>query len=235
VEASTVKTIGVIGGMSWESSLEYYRLLNEGVKERLGGFHSAKVIMDSLDFQPIEELQHKGEWDTMGDMLARSAMRLEGAGADLLLLATNTMHKLAPAIERSVRIPLIHIADAASSAIKAKGIKKVGLLGSKFTMEQDFYRERLASHGIETIVPELPDRDTIHRVIYLELVMGKIEAESRKEFARIIGRLAQDGAGGAVLGCTEIPLLVHQEDVDVPVFDTTKLHVEAALDFALQE
>ena len=229
-----MKTIGIIGGMSWESSLEYYRLLNEGVKARLGGLHSAKLLMDSLDFHPIEVLQHQGDWETLGGILASSAVRLETAGADLILLATNTMHKVAPEIERSVRIPLIHIADAAASAIKALRIEKVGLLGTKFTMEQDFYRERLASHGIETVIPGPDDREIVHHVIYNELCLGKIDA-SRNEFLRIIDKLVQAGAGGVVLGCTEIPLLVHQEHVDIPIFDTTKLHVEAALDFALQE
>jgi len=221
--------------MSWESSLEYYRLLNEGVKARLGGLHSAKLLMDSLDFHPIEVLQHQGDWETLGGILASSAVRLETAGADLILLATNTMHKVAPEIERSVRIPLIHIADAAASAIKALRIEKVGLLGTKFTMEQDFYRERLASHGIETVIPGPDDREIVHHVIYNELCLGKIEDASRNEFLRIIDKLVQAGAGGVVLGCTEIPLLVHQEHVDIPIFDTTKLHVEAALDFALQE
>lgn len=230
-----MKTIGIIGGMSWESSLEYYRLLNEGVKARLGGLHSAKLLMDSLDFHPIEILQHQGDWETLGGILASSAVRLETAGADLILLATNTMHKVAPEIERSVRIPLIHIADAAASAIKALRIEKVGLLGTKFTMEQDFYRERLASHGIETVIPGPDDREIVHHVIYNELCLGKIEDASRNEFLRIIDKLVQAGAGGVVLGCTEIPLLVHQEHVDIPIFDTTKLHVEAALDFALQE
>ncbi|HHW27762.1 MAG TPA: aspartate/glutamate racemase family protein [Firmicutes bacterium] len=230
-----MKTIGIIGGMSWESSLEYYRLLNEGVKARLGGLHSAKLLMDSLDFHPIEVLQHQGDWETLGGILASSAVRLETAGADLILLATNTMHKVAPEIERSVRIPLIHIADAAASAIKALRIEKVGLLGTKFTMEQDFYRERLASHGIETVIPGPDDREIVHHVIYNELCLGKIEDASRNEFLRIIDKLVQAGAGGVVLGCTEIPLLVHQEHVDIPIFDTTKLHVEAALDFALQE
>ena len=230
-----MKTIGIIGGMSWESSLEYYRLLNEGVKARLGGLHSAKLLMDSLDFHPIEVLQHQGDWETLGGILASSAVRLETAGADLILLATNTMHKVAPEIERSVRIPLIHIADAAASAIKALRIEKVGLLGTKFTMEQDFYHERLASHGIETVIPGPDDREIVHHVIYNELCLGKIEDSSRNEFLRIIDKLVQAGAGGVVLGCTEIPLLVHQEHVDIPIFDTTKLHVEAALDFALQE
>lgn len=230
-----MKTIGIIGGMSWESSLEYYRLLNEGVKARLGGLHSAKLLMDSLDFHPIEVLQHQGDWETLGGILASSAVRLETAGADLILLATNTMHKVAPEIERSVRIPLIHIADAAASAIKALRIEKVGLLGTKFTMEQDFYHERLASHGIETVIPGPDDREIVHHVIYNELCLGKIEDASRNEFLRIIDKLVQAGAGGVVLGCTEIPLLVHQEHVDIPIFDTTKLHVEAALDFALQE
>ena len=228
-----MKTIGLIGGMSWESSLEYYRLLNQGVKARLGGLHSAKVLMDSLDFHPIEHLQNQGDWDEMGRILAHSAARLETAGADLIVLATNTMHKVAPQIEQSIRIPLLHIADAAASAIRTKRIVKVGLLGTKFTMEQDFYRERLASHEIETVIPGLRDRDIVHRVIYEELCLGKIEEASRREFVRIIDALVQGGAGGIVLGCTEIPLLIRQEDVGIPVFDTTKLHVEAALDFAL--
>ncbi len=229
-----MKTIGIIGGMSWESSLEYYRLLNEGAKARLGGLHSARVLMDSLDFHPIEKLQNQGDWETMGRILAESAARLETAGASVILLATNTMHKVAPYIERAVGIPLLHIADAAASVAKAHGVTKVGLLGTKFTMEQDFYRERLACHGIASVIPGLSDRDIIHKVIYEELCLGKVEAASRREFVRIIRALAEDGAGGVVLGCTEIPLLVRQEDVSIPVFDTTMLHVEAALDFALQ-
>lgn len=229
-----MKTIGIIGGMSWESSLEYYRLLNEGVKARLGGLHSARVLMDSLDFHPIEKLQSQGNWDVMGRILAESAVRLETAGADVILLATNTMHKVSSQIDRAVSIPLLHIADAAASAAKAQGIATVGLLGTKFTMEQAFYRERLASHGITCVIPDPLDRDIIHRVIYEELCLGKVETTSRKEFVRIIGDLADDGAAGVVLGCTEIPLLVRQEDLSIPVFDTTRLHVEAALDFALQ-
>ena len=229
-----MKTIGVIGGMSWESSLEYYRLLNEEVKRRLGGLHSASVVLYSLDFQPIEELQDKGDWDSLGKVMANAAICLQKGGADGILIASNTMHKLAGSIQAAVKIPFLHIADAAALSALSRGIKRVGLLGTRFTMEQDFYRDRLASHGLAVMVPEAKDRATIHRVIYDELCLGRLEVRSRAEFQRIIEDLAHQGAEGVVLGCTEIPLLIHQEDSLIPVFDTTRLHVEAAVKWALQ-
>ncbi|MEX0975423.1 MAG: aspartate/glutamate racemase family protein [Bacillota bacterium] len=229
-----MKTIGVIGGMSWESSLEYYRLINEAVKARLGGLHSAEILLYSLDFQPVEELQDKGDWDMLAQVMAGAAVRLEKGGAEVVLIASNTMHKLAPEVERAVDIPLLHIADAAALAVEAQGLKQIGLLGTRFTMEQDFYRQRLASRGIEAIIPEPIDRALVHRVIYQELCLGKVESESRSQFLRIIEALAGRGAQGIVLGCTEIPLLIHQEDVDIPVFDTTRLHAEMAVDWALR-
>ncbi len=228
-----MKTIGIVGGMAWPSSLEYYRLLNQGANARLGGTHSARVIMDSMDFQEIEDLQREDDWGAIAEVLAGSARRLEGAGAELILVACNTVHKVAPAIQEVVRIPLIHIADAAAVEIKAKGVRTIGLLGSRFTMEEDFYREKLLSHGIATLIPGTSDRDIIHRVVYEELSSGKIVEESRRKFVRIIGDLADAGAEGVLLGCTEIPLLVRQQDVPIPVFDSAKLHVGAALDLAI--
>lgn len=229
-----MKTIGVIGGMSWESSLEYYRLINEAVKARLGGLHSAEILLYSLDFQPVEELQDKGDWDRLAQVMAGAAVRLEKGGAEVVLIASNTMHKLALEVERAVDIPLLHIADAAALAVEAQGLKRIGLLGTRFTMEQDFYRQRLASRGIEAIIPEPVDRALVHRVIYQELCLGKVESESRTQFLRVIEALGRRGAQGIVLGCTEIPLLIHQEDVDIPVFDTTRLHAEMAVDWALR-
>lgn len=229
-----MKTIGVIGGMSWESSLEYYRLLNEAVKGRLGGLHSAQVLLYSLDFQPIEELQDRGDWEALGRAMADAAARLKKGGADGILIASNTMHKLTGAVEEAVGLPLLHIADSAATAALSHGIGRVGLLGTRFTMEQDFYRQRLASHGLEVMIPDERDRAEIHRVIYQELCLGRILDGSRRGFQRIIQRLASNGAQGIVLGCTEIPLLIGQEDSAVPVFDTTRLHVEAAVQWALQ-
>lgn len=231
-----MKTIGLIGGMSWESSLEYYRLINERVKARLGGFHSAKCVMYSVDFDEIEELQERGQWAEMGRILARAAQGLEAAGADLLVLCTNTMHKVAPRIETSVGIPLLHIADATARRIAGRGFKKIGLLGTKFTMEDDFYRGRLAEdHGLEVVVPDPGDREIVHQVIYGELVLGHIEQKSRERFAGIIGRLVSSGAEGVILGCTEIGLLVKDGDSSVPLFDTTVIHAEAAVDLALEK
>lgn len=228
-----MKTIGIIGGMSWESSLEYDRLLNEAVKERLGGLHSAQVLLYSLDFGPVEELQGRGDWDALGKVMADAAARLERGGAQGIVIASNTMHKLAGHVESAVKVPLLHIADAAARSAKALGIRRVGLLGTRFTMEQDFYRGRLASHGLDVTIPGERDRATVHRVIYQELCLGRLVPESRREFQRIIGRLSEAGAEGVVLGCTEIPVLIRQEDVDLPVFDTTKLHVEMAVEWAL--
>ncbi len=231
-----MKTIGLIGGMSWESSLEYYRLINEGVKARLGGFHSARSIMYSVDFQDIEELQHKGDWPETARILAGAAAGLEAAGADFLVLCTNTMHKVAPRIEAAVGIPLLHIADAAARRISAAGLKRIGLLGTRFTMEDDFYKGRLTSgHGLDVIVPGAADREAVHKVIYGELVLGRVLQGSRDMMAGIIERLVAEGAEGVILGCTEIGLLVKDEDSRVPLFDTTVIHAEAAVDLALEK
>lgn len=231
-----MKTIGLIGGMSWESSLEYYRILNETVKERLGGLHSAKCILHSVDFAEIEELQHAGRWDEAARKMVEAGLSLQSAGADVLVLCTNTMHKLAGEIEAGVDLPLLHIADAAAEVVKAAGISRVGLLGTKFTMEQDFYRGRLTDkHGLQVIIPGQPDREFIHQVIYGELCLGVVKEESRREFAMIIAKLVASGAQGVILGCTEIENLVRQQDSLVPVFPTTRIHAQAAVDWALNQ
>jgi aspartate racemase len=226
-------TIGMLGGMSWESSAEYYRLANELVRERLGGLHSAKCILLSVDFADIEALQAGGSWDEAGRLLADAAERLEAAGADLLLLCTNTMHKVADQVEAAVEIPLLHLADATAAAIQEAGLKTVGLLGTAFTMEQDFYRDRLQSHGLTVLVPEANDRAMVHSVIYDELCLGVVTDASRAAYVGVIDRLVEAGAQGVVLGCTEIELLISQADSPVPVFPTTRLHVQAAVDRAL--
>lgn len=229
-----VKTIGLIGGMSWESTVPYYRLLNEGVKHRLGGLHSARVVLYSVDFHDIEILQHDGRWDEAGALLAAAARSLQSAGADFIVLCTNTMHKVAPAIEAAVTIPLLHIADPTAAAVKQAGIHTVGLLGTRFTMEQDFYRGRLeAQHGLKVVIPDAVDRTVVHRVIYDELCLGVTRDESRAAYRNIIGRLVAQGAEGIILGCTEIGLLVKPEDAPVPLFDTTALHAASAVEFAL--
>ncbi|MEW6513853.1 MAG: aspartate/glutamate racemase family protein [Pseudomonadota bacterium] len=229
-----MKTIGLIGGMSWESTVPYYRLINEGVKQRLGGLHSARVVLYSVDFHDIERLQHAGRWDEASALLAAAARSLQAAGADFLVLCTNTMHKVAPAIEAAVTIPLLHIADPTADAVKQAGIRTVGLLGTRFTMEQDFYRGRLeARHGLKVVIPETMDRDVVHRVIYDELCLGVTREESRAAYRAIIGRLVTQGAQGIILGCTEIGLLVKTEDAPVPLFDTTALHAASAVEFAL--
>ncbi|MFZ6030284.1 MAG: aspartate/glutamate racemase family protein [Chloroflexota bacterium] len=229
-----MKTIGLIGGMSWESTLEYYRLINEGVKARLGGYHSAKCLLYSVDFAEIEALQRIGDWPRMAQLLGDAAQRLEYGGADFLLLCTNTMHKVAPEMQAAVNIPLLHIADAAGDAIRAAGLPCVGLLGTRFTMEQDFYAGRLErQHGLRVLVPDEDDRAFVHEVIFDELVLGKIEADSRARYGEIIAGLVERGAQGILLGCTEIGLLVRPEDSRVPLFDTTQLHARWAVNQAL--
>jgi len=231
-----LKTIGLIGGMSWESTVPYYRLVKETIKERLGGLHSATVILYSVDFHEIERLQHSGDWDAAGTLLADAARSLEAAGADFLVLCTNTMHKVAPAIEEAVRIPLFHSADPTAEDIKRAGFSRVGLLGTRFTMEQAFYKDRLRErHGLDVLVPHQDDRDIVHRVIYDELCLGTIKSESRTEYRRIIAGLVARGAQAVILGCTEISLLVGQQDSAVPLFDTTGLHARKAAEFALSE
>jgi aspartate racemase len=230
-----LKKIGMIGGMSWESSLEYYRLVNELVKEKLGGYHSAKVIMDSLDFAEVELLQHEGRWQEAGKMMADSALTLQTSGADFVVLCTNTMHKCTPEIEAAIQIPFLHIVDPTAEAICKMGIKTIGLLGTRFTMEEDFYKGRLKDkYGLYVIIPSTADQEKIHQVIFQELVLGKINTDSRKDYLDIINNLIQNGAEGIILGCTEIGLLINPDDVHVPVFDTTILHARAAVDFAFQ-
>ncbi len=220
--------------MSWESTLTYYRQINQTVKNRLGGLHSAKCVLYSVDFHEIERLQRAGDWDAAGAILAAAARSLESAGADFLVLCTNTMHKVAGHIEAAVRIPLLHIADATAVEIKKAGLKSVGLLGTKFTMEQAFYRDRLIErHGIEVLIPSAQDRDIVHRIIYEELCMGIISDVSRREYITIMASLADQGAQGIILGCTEISLLVAPPDASVPLFDTTAIHSNAAAEMAL--
>lgn len=228
-----MKTVGLIGGMSWESSAQYYTIINRAVRDRLGPMHSAKILMLSHDFGEIAQLQRNGEWERLGEIMCESAHTLKAGGADCVVICTNTMHKLAPEMERACDLPLIHIADPVAAAIKAKGLSKVALLGTAFTMEQDFYRGRLAEkHGLDVIVPDTDDRAEVHRVIYEELVAGKVIETSRDAHRDIINRLAQRGAQGIILGCTEIMLLINQSDSDLPLFDTTLLHAEAATEFA---
>ena len=229
-----MQTIGLIGGMSWESTVPYYRLLNENVRDRLGGLHSAKIVLYSVDFHEIERLQHAGDWVAAGTQMADAARALQSAGADFVVLCTNTMHKVAPAIEAAVAIPLLHIADATAAAIKGAGLQRVGLLGTRFTMEQPFYRERLEQrHGIEVVVPGEAEREIVHRVIYDELCAGQIREASRTQYRRIMADLVANGAQAVILGCTEIGLLVDATDASVPLFDTTRIHAEAAVERAL--
>lgn len=230
-----MKTIGMIGGMSWESSLEYYRLINEKIKLELGGLHSAKTLMFSVDFEEIEILQHKQDWDELSGVMVGIARKLEAAGAELMMICTNTMHKKADDVQNSINIPFLHIADTAADAVCKQGMKKVGLLGTRFTMEQDFYKGRLSrNHGIDVIVPDESDMDLVHNVIYNELCLGELKNESRKNFLKIIDKLVNAGAEGIILGCTEIPLLIRQEDTAVPVFNTMKLHAEAAVRLSIE-
>ncbi len=231
-----MKTIGLLGGMSWESTVSYYQVLNREVGRRLGGLHSARVLLLSVDFQEIETLQHEGRWEELGHILAREASILEQAGAEFLVLCTNTMHLLAPAIETAVSIPLFHIADATASRIREAGMERVGLLGTRFTMEEPFYRSRLEDlHSIQVVVPAFQDRREIHRVIYQELTRGRIREESRAVFVRIVDGLFREGAQGVILGCTEIGLLLRQEDTPVPLFDTALIHAQEAAILALRE
>lgn len=229
-----MKTIGLLGGMSWESTALYYRWINELVKEKEGKLHSAQIAMVSVDFQPIEEFQVKGEWEKSGEILSQAARQIEAAGADFLLICTNTMHKVAPQIERAISIPLLHIADATATEIKRQGLKTIGLLGTAFTMEQDFYAGRLKNmHGLEVLIPPKEDREIVHNIIYNELVLGVVKDDSRREYLRIMEDLRQRGAEGVIEGCTEIVMLVQQEHTDIPLFDTTALHAQMAVVMAL--
>ena len=231
-----MKTIGLIGGMSWESSLEYYRILNQTAKVRLGGFHSAKCIMVSVDFAEIEIWQREGKWQDCAQTLTHAAKSLESGGADFIVLCTNTMHKVADEIQANVHIPLLHIADATAQQVRKAGFTRVGLLGTRFTMEEDFYKSKLTqAYSLEVIIPETRDREIVDRVIFDELVVGVIRNESKKQFIAIIDRLAEAGAEGVILGCTEIGLLVQERDCRISLFDTTRIHAESAVEFALAE
>jgi len=228
-----MKTIGLLGGMSWESTQTYYRMINEGVKARLGGLHSAKLVLYSVDFAEIEALQHKGDWAATARILSNAALSLEKAGAEFLLIGTNTMHKVAPEIEQTIRIPLLHIADATASVLNDDGITRVGLLGTRFTMEQDFYRTRVEKAGIEVITPDEAQREVVHRIIYEELCLGEVNPASREAYLDIIASLSERGAQAVILGCTEIGLLIRQADTPVPLYDTTAIHAAQAVEKAL--
>ncbi|MFI6769291.1 aspartate/glutamate racemase family protein [Streptomyces sp. NPDC050355] len=230
-----MRTIGLLGGMSWESTAEYYRLLNELTRERLGGLHSSRCVLYSVDFAEIEKLQAAGDWEQAAKILAEAAKALEAAGADLLLICTNTMHKVADQVADAVTIPLLHLADTTADAVREDGLRRIGLLGTAFTMEQDFYRGRLESHGLEVLVPDAAGRSTVHQVIYQELCLGIVREESRASFMAVIDDLVAAGAEGIILGCTEIELLIGPEHSPVPVFPTTRLHAEAAVTRALAD
>jgi len=230
-----MKTIGLIGGMSWESSVEYYRIINEIVNAKLGGLHSAKSMMYSVDFAEVEVLQHQAKWAEAAEMLIDAAKNLRNGGADFIVLCTNTMHKVAEEIQANVKIPLLHIADATAQRVKDAGVQNIGLLGTRFTMEEEFYKGRLEQkYGLNVRVPNVQELEIIHRVIYNELVVGKIEQHSKEQYIGIIEQMVKQGAEGVILGCTEIGLLIHQEDSRVPLFDTTRIHAEAAVEYALE-
>lgn len=229
-----MKTIGMTGGMSWESTLSYYKAINEGVKAALGGLNSAQICLYSVNFEPIEKLQHEGKWDETAQLLAQAAKSVEAGGADFLLICTNTMHKVAPEIEAQISIPILHIADATAKQLQQDGIERVGLLGTRFTMEQEFYKGRLQQQfGIDVLIPDAEQRQQVHRVIYEELCLGTIRPESRAQYVEIVEDLHRRGAQAVILGCTEIALLIQQHDTDVPLYDTTKIHAEQAVQLAL--
>jgi len=231
-----MKTIGLIGGMSWESSLEYYRIINETVQRKLGGFHSAQSLMYSGDFAVIEDCQHQGRWQDAAGLLADAARKLEKGGADFLVICANTMHKVVPEVQKHIKIPILHIADVTARAIKERGLRIVGLLGTRYTMEEDFYKDRLVQkHGLEVIIPGEKDRELIHNLLYDQIRLGDIDQAARNTFKKTIDDLASEGAEGIILGCTEIFLFVKQEDYKIPLFDTTRIHAEAAAEFALEE
>lgn len=231
-----MKTIGLIGGMSWESSLLYYRLINQGVRERLGGLHSAKCVLVSVDFAEIEALQMQARWDEAADAMLQAARQVAQGGADCILICTNTMHKVAQQVQDAIPLPFIHIADTTAQAIKQQGLNTIGLLGTRFTMQEDFYRGRLEDvFGLKVRVPSAEDGEIVNRVIYQELVVGQVKEASRVQYRRIMQALVEAGAQGIILGCTEIGMLVNQEDSPVPLFDTTVIHAQSAVDFALQE
>ena len=229
-----MKTIGLLGGMSWESTLEYYKLINEGVKQNLGKLHSAKIAMVSVDFEPIEVLQHQGDWEGTAQILSHAALQVQNAGADFLVICTNTMHKVVPQIEQQLAIPILHIADATAQELLDDGIKKVGLLGTAFTMEQEFYKQRLINKSLEVIIPNANERQIIHNVIYHELCLGITKEQSKQQYINIIENMAKEGIEGVILGCTEIGMLINQEDVSVQVYDTTLIHAQQAVKKALE-
>lgn len=233
MQGRNMKTIGLIGGMSWESTMTYYRLLNQGGREALGGHHSAKILMSSVDFADIEAQQRAGAWDDAATLLAGEAKKLESAGADFVMIGTNTMHKVAPEVQSSISVPLLHIADATAQKLKQDGIQHVGLLGTRFTMSQPFYTSKLEQHGIQASVPENWHQDIVHEIIYQELVQGRVNPQSRKQYLSVIETLKAQGVEGIILGCTEIGLLVQQQHTAIPLYDTTELHAEAAVKLAL--
>lgn len=228
-----MKTVGLIGGMSWESTITYYQLLNEGVKDALGGLHSAKILLYSVDFFEIESLMSRGEWEKAADLLGGVAQRLEAAGADMILICTNTLHKVAPQVQSRIRVPLVHIAEAAADELRASGITRVGLLGTKYTMTQEFYRDKLTARGIDVLIPEGEDIDLVNRVIFDELCLGVVKPDSKAEYLRVIAELSARGAQGILLGCTELGLIVSPADVSLPLFDTTVIHAKKALELSL--
>ena len=229
-----MKTIGLLGGMSWESTIGYYRAINEGMKNALGGLHSAKIVLNSVDFEPVEKLQREGDWEGTAKILSEAALRIEAAGADFLLICTNTMHKVAPQIEKAIQIPLLHIADATSDVLVGDGVEKVGLIGTSFTMEHDFYKGRLKQkYGLDVLIPKAEDRKIVHDIIYEELCLGEIVADSKGEYLRIIDDMANEGVEAVILGCTEIGMLVNQSDTDVRLYDTTAIHAEKAVEYAI--
>lgn len=230
-----MKTIGLLGGMSWESTIPYYQIINEAVRDRLGGLHSAKIVLYSVEFDEIERCQSSGDWEKSGEILGKAAQGLEAAGADFLLICTNTMHKVAPQIASMARIPIVHIADATADELEKDRIRRVGLLGTKYTMTQDFYKRRLTDRGIDVVIPDEADIEVVNDVIFGELCVGEIKESSRREFQRIIDHLKEKGAEGVVLGCTEIGLLIHQPDSSLPLFDTTRIHAKRAAELALSE
>jgi len=228
-----MKTIGLIGGMSWRSTIEYYKIINDHISKKLGNFHSAKIVLYSVDFEEIEQLQRKGKWDEATVIIIDAAKRIEKAGADFVLICTNTMHKMAEEVKANISIPLLHIADATAKEIEKKGFKKVGLLGTMFTMEQDFYKDVLVRHKLEVLIPCQADREIMHKIIFWELILGKIKVSSQQKCKEIIEKLSDRGCEGIILGCTELPLLIKQKDSDVQLFDTTKIHAIAAAESAL--
>ncbi len=228
-----MKTVGLIGGMSWESTITYYQLLNEGIKDALGGLHSAKILLYSVDFYEIEALMSRGEWEQAADLLGGVAQRLETAGADMILICTNTLHKVAPQVQSRIHVPLVHIAEAAADELRASGITRVGLLGTKYTMTQEFYRDKLTARGIDVLIPEGEDIDLVNRVIFDELCLGVVKPDSKAAYLRVISELQARGAQGILLGCTELGLIVSAADVSLPLFDTTVIHAKKALELSL--